>query len=151
MDPSTNEDGVGLAFALMASAARMVERIDDGVARRGFTDVRPTHGFAFAFLAAGGGTITGLAAHLGMTKQAAAQLVDEMETKGYVRRGPHPRDARARLVELTDAGRACMRAAEEAAAEAAGAWSGALGADRMVRLRRDLEHMAGDGPLRPMW
>ncbi|MDA2815110.1 MarR family transcriptional regulator [Nocardiopsis sp. RSe5-2] len=151
MDPSTNEDGVGLAFALLASAARMAERIDEGVARRGFSGLRPTHGFAFAYLAPAGGTVTGLAAHLGVTKQAAAQLVDELEAKGYVRRGPHPRDARARLVELTEAGRACTRAAEEAAAEAAGAWSEAIGADRMALLRRDLERMAEGGPIRPTW
>jgi DNA-binding MarR family transcriptional regulator len=129
----------------------LVDGISSGVAARGFADVRPAHGFAFARLSAGGATITQLAEHLDVTRQAAAQLVDELTAKGYVERRPHPRDARARLIVLTDRGRACTRAAEEAIAETLRPWEAALGAKRMLALRDDLLRVAPDGPLRPAW
>ena len=81
--------------------------ISAGVRARGFDDVRPARGFAFARLSAGGATVTQLAEHLDVTRQAAAQLVDELAAKGYMERRPHPRDARERLIVLTEKGWAC--------------------------------------------
>ncbi|MCZ9352495.1 MarR family transcriptional regulator [Streptomyces mutabilis] len=113
--------------------------------------MRPAHGFAFARLAPDGATVTDLAVHLGMTKQAASQLVDELVRKGYVARRPHPADARARLVVLTETGWACTRAAEEAAAEAVGAWADVLGEGGAAELRERLLRIAPGGPIRPAW
>ncbi|BBC96912.1 hypothetical protein HEP81_06040 [Streptomyces griseofuscus] len=50
-----------------------------------------------------------------MAKQAASRLVDEVVRRGYAELRPHPGDARARLIVLTERGRACTRAAEAAA------------------------------------
>jgi DNA-binding MarR family transcriptional regulator len=86
-----------------------------------------------------------------VTRQAAAQLVDELTTKGYVERRPHPLDARARLVVLTDKGRACTRAAEAAIADTLAPWEAALGKERLLALRDDLLRVAPGGPLRPTW
>ncbi|MFW5415551.1 MarR family transcriptional regulator [Nocardiopsis sp. CNT-189] len=146
-----DDDGLRLAALLLSAAGSLVDRIDEGVARRGFGGLRPAHGFAFVRLSRGGASVTELAEHLGVTKQAAGQLIDELERKGYVRRGPHPADARARLVVLTDAGRACTRAAEEAAAEAAAEWAGVLGERRLAELRRSLGEVAPPGLIRPTW
>lgn len=52
-----------------------------------------------------------------MTRQAAAQVADEMVAKGYVERRPHPTDARAGILTLPEKGRACTRAAETATTE----------------------------------
>src|SRR5438445_1594566 len=54
-------------------------------------------------------TLVELADHLGMTKQSASELVGALEREGYVRRLPHPTDGRARILELTDEGRAGLR------------------------------------------
>lgn len=99
-----NSDAMALSAALLAVAGDLTQRIQEGVVARGFADVRPAHGFAFARLAPDGATVTDLAAHLGVTKQAASQLVDEIVRKGYAERRPHPGDARARLVVLTERG-----------------------------------------------
>ncbi|WP_307619804.1 MarR family winged helix-turn-helix transcriptional regulator [Streptomyces sp. V3I7] len=104
-----------------------------------------------ARLAPDGATVTELAGHLGVTKQAASQLVDEIVRKGYAERRPHPEDARARLVVLTERGWACTRAAEEAAAEVVGAWGVILGEDSVRVLRECLEGIAAYGPVRPVW
>ncbi|MEV0637086.1 MarR family winged helix-turn-helix transcriptional regulator [Streptomyces sp. NPDC050619] len=145
-----NSEALALTAALLATAGDLTQRINDGVVARGF-EVRPAHGFAFVRLAPDGATVTDLAAHLGVTKQAASQLVDEIVRKGYAERRPHPEDARARLVVLTERGWACTRAAEEAAAEAVGAWVELLGEKGVRSLRDQLARIAPFGPIRPNW
>ena len=146
-----NDHAQSLAFSLLAASRALVDGVSAGVTARGFGDVRPAHGFAFARLSAGGATITELAEHLNVTRQAAAQLVDELVAKGYVERRPHPRDARARLIVLTDKGRACTEAAEAAIADTLHPWEAALGPERILALRDDLLRVAPAGPLRPTW
>ncbi|MER7054882.1 MarR family winged helix-turn-helix transcriptional regulator [Streptomyces sp. NPDC000351] len=146
-----NSDAMALSAALLAAAGGLTQRIHEGVVARGFEGLRPAHGFAFARMVPDGATVTDLAAHLGMTKQAASQLVDELVRRGYAERRPHPADARARLVVLTEPGRACTRAAEEAAAEAVRAWADVLGEGGVRALRDLLPRVAPDGPIRPTW
>lgn len=145
-----NSEALALAAALLAAAGDLTQRINDGVVARGF-EARPAWGFAFTRLAPDGATVTELAGHLGVTKQAASQLVDEIVRKGYAERRPHPGDARARLVVLTERGWACTRAAEEAAAEAVRAWTDVLGEGEVRALRDRLGRIAPHGPIRPTW
>jgi DNA-binding MarR family transcriptional regulator len=144
-------DAQSLTFGLLAASRALVDGISAGVRARGFDDLRPAHGFAFARLAPAGATITQLAEHLDVTRQAAAQLVDELTVKGYVERRPHPDDARARLIMLTDRGWACTRAANAAMADTVRGWVSALGERRLLALRDDLIRVAPQGPLRPTW
>jgi DNA-binding MarR family transcriptional regulator len=146
-----NSEAMALSAALLAVAGELTQRIHDGVVARGFEGLRPAHGFAFARLAPNGATVTDLAAHLGVTKQAASQLVDEVVRKGYAERRPHPDDARARLVVLTERGWACTRAAEEAAADAVRAWVDALGEGEVRALYGKLGRIAPYGPIKPAW
>jgi DNA-binding MarR family transcriptional regulator len=146
-----NHEVQSLAFGLLAASRALVDGVDAGVRSRGFADVRPAHGFAFSRLSAGGATITELAEHLDVTRQAAAQLVDELIAKGYVERRPHPRDARARLIVLTPKGTACTRAAEAAIADTLRQWEEVIGPERLRALRDDLLRVAPGGPLRPTW
>ncbi|MGW0632462.1 MarR family winged helix-turn-helix transcriptional regulator [Streptomyces sp. NPDC002758] len=145
-----NSEALALTAALLAAAGDLTRRINDGVVARGF-EGRPAYGFAFARLAPDGATVTDLAAHLGVTKQAASQLVDEIVRKGYAERRPHPGDARARLVVLTERGWACTRAAEEAAAEAVAGWIELLGEGEVRALCDRLVRIAPYGPIRPAW
>ncbi|WP_393099482.1 MarR family winged helix-turn-helix transcriptional regulator [Streptomyces sp. LN325] len=146
-----NSEAMALSAALLAVAGDLTQRIHEGVVARGFEGLRPAHGFAFTRLAPDGATVTELAAHLGVTKQAASQLVEELVRKGYVERHPHPGDARARLVVLTERGWACMRAAEESAAEAVRPWVELLGEGEVGVLRERLLRIAPYGPIRPAW
>ncbi|MER7719100.1 MarR family winged helix-turn-helix transcriptional regulator [Streptomyces flaveolus] len=146
-----NSDAMALSAALLAAAGGLTQRIHEGVVARGFEGLRPAHGFAFARLAPDGATVTDLAAHLGVTKQAASQLVDELVRKGYAERRPHPADARARLVVLTERGWACTRAAEEAAAEAVRGWTDVIGEGEVRALYGLLARVAPNGPVRPSW
>lgn len=93
-----NSEAMALSAALLSAAGELTQRIHEGVLARGFEGLRPAHGFAFARLSRGGATATDLAAHLGVTKQAASQLVDELVRKGYAEQpappGRRPRSAR---------------------------------------------------------
>jgi DNA-binding MarR family transcriptional regulator len=146
-----DDDALTLAALVLAAGNALVDGIHAGVVARGFTDLRPAHGFAFARLAPAGATVSELAAHMGVTRQAAAQLVDELVTKGYVERRPHPDDGRAQLIMLTERGWACTRAAEAAAAETIGTWAAILGEERLEETRRALAEIAPAGHLRPTW
>lgn len=149
--PVQNSEAMALSAALLAVAGELTQRIHEGVVARGFEGLRPAHGFAFTRLAPDGATVTELAAHLGVTKQGASQLVDELVRKGYVERHPHPGDARARLIVLTERGWACTRAAEESAAEAVRPWVELLGEGEVGVLRERLLRIAPYGPIRPTW
>ncbi|HEV7213447.1 MAG TPA: MarR family transcriptional regulator [Blastococcus sp.] len=139
------------AASVLGLAGRLIDGIQSGMAARGFDDVRPAHGFAFARISAGDATNADVAEHLGVTKQAASQLIDQLVTRGYVTRRPDPRDARARLLELTPRGTACTRAAESAAAEVVGRWRDRLPAGQFDALRAAVVALGEPGPLRIPW
>jgi DNA-binding MarR family transcriptional regulator len=149
--PVTSEDALALSAVLLGAASALVDGIHAGVVARGFADLRPAHGFAFARLAPLGATVGELAEHLGITKQAASQMVEELVRKGYVERRSHPDDGRARLIVLSERGWACTRAAEAAATDTVRPWATAIGEGRLRALRSDLARFAPPGHLRPTW
>ncbi|WP_306204126.1 MarR family winged helix-turn-helix transcriptional regulator [Actinoplanes sp. RD1] len=61
-----------------------------------------------------------LAEHLRIAARSATEVVDDLQERGLVERGPDPADRRATLVSLTGAGRAAgerIQAARQAEAE----------------------------------
>jgi DNA-binding MarR family transcriptional regulator len=92
--------------------------------------------------------------HLGVTKQAAVQLVDELEKRGYVSRQPHPEDRRARVVVLAPRGWACVERVVALWSEIERRWAALVGPERLTALREDLSAFvtaAGSPPIRPLW
>lgn len=146
-------------IALLALGLRaMVDELHRRLALLGFDDVRPAHGFAFVRLAPDGATGNELAEHLGVSKQAASQMVDYLERHDYVARRPDPRDKRGKTVVLTARGWACIRAVESILADIEGRLAAEVGSERMEALRADLRRLiatpGGDGAaqnLRPIW
>jgi DNA-binding MarR family transcriptional regulator len=139
------------AVAVLRLASQLVDGIQEGLARRGFDDVRPAHGFAFARISEGDATTADVAEHLGITKQAAGQIVEYLVDHGYVMRRPDERDARARLLLLTKRGRACTTAAEAAAADTVDGWKSQLGPAGFSQLGAALITITVPGRLRPSW
>ena len=144
-------DDWGTAVAVLRLANQLVDEIQQGLAHRGFADVRPAHGFAFVRISAGDATTADVAEHLGVTKQAAGQLVAYLVDRGYVLRRADPGDARARLLALTDRGRACTEAAEAAAIDAVGEWRTRLRPAAFAGLQEALTAITAPGRLRPAW
>lgn len=144
-------DGPMTAAAVLRIASQLVDGIQEGLARRGFDDVRPAHGFAFARISGTRATTADLAVHLGVTKQAAAQLVDHLVGHGYLTREADPGDGRAKLLVLTERGRACTSAAEQAATDVVQRWKAQLSPQQFAEMRDALHQIAVPGRLRPAW
>jgi DNA-binding MarR family transcriptional regulator len=148
MGPSSPEPDV---ITLLAVALR---RLRDELAAElraaGFTDLRPAQGYVLSRLSFGGVTAGQLGEHLGLTRQAAGQLADELERLGYVRREPHPADRRGKVIVLTDRGRARVQAVEQALAGIEVRLAEGLGLQALKSLRAGLVALgAGRAPLRP--
>jgi hypothetical protein len=62
------------------------------LAERGHSGVRPSHGAVFQYLDDTGTTVSVLAERAQMTKRAMAELVQHLETRGYVVQVPDPSD-----------------------------------------------------------
>jgi DNA-binding MarR family transcriptional regulator len=87
-----------------------------------------------------------LAEHLRIAPRSATEVVDDLESRGLVERGPDPDDRRATLVHLTDPGReigGAVRAAR--AADADGFFDRLSAADRaeLARILRTLREQPG--------
>jgi DNA-binding MarR family transcriptional regulator len=145
--------------ALLATAwSILVNDLHTELSKMGYDDIRPAHGFAFQLLAPNGATGNELAEHLGITKQAASQMIDFLEEHGYVARKPHPTDKRGKLVLLTQRGWDCIQAVEAILARIEGRWTELLGSEHIKMLHADLQRLVITSEsgilsyrLRPMW
>ena len=151
MTRPTSDPQLDLPWLVLRAATELVEQIQESVAESGFDDVRPAHGFAFVRIAQGDATVMELASHLGTTKQAASQLVEQLVARGYVTREPHPLDGRARVLRLTERGTACTRAAEDGMRQLAATWRQRLGRSTYATLHTALLGATTPGAVRPTW
>ena len=133
-----------LGRLLLETYRTLAAEITDAMAERGYPDVRAAHAAVFTNIDRRSGTrLTELARRARMTKQGMMLLIDELESRSYLRRVPDPEDARAKVVRLTAHGRRC---AAEARRVVAGVESGArrdLGIRRYATMREGLEMLAG--------
>src|ERR1700754_5232266 len=81
-------------------------RVYAGLAERGFPDIRPAHSSVFRYIKPDGSRVSDLAELADMTKQRMGYLAANLSDMGYVTIAPDPSDARAKLVTLTEKGRA---------------------------------------------
>ena len=126
-------DDPDLAIILVAANRCLGDRLTAAVRQTGARDARPAFGFVIRAVDAEEPTVTRLAELLGVSRQAASKLADEMVQRGYLLRGPDPDDRRRTRLRLSAKGR---RVRERAAAESA-----AIEAE----LRADVGDRAVDG------
>ncbi|WP_228538814.1 MarR family winged helix-turn-helix transcriptional regulator [Nocardia sp. XZ_19_385] len=100
-----------LGILLGLGYQHFVHEMREALAEKGFGDAGPSYGYVFRSLDLRAMNISELADRLTITKQGAAQLVDEMEKRGYVERRPDPGDRRAKLLYLSDKGNNALAAA----------------------------------------
>ncbi|MBW2244488.1 MAG: winged helix-turn-helix transcriptional regulator [Deltaproteobacteria bacterium] len=101
-------------------------------------DLRPAHTALFPHLSFEGTRTTVLAKKMGITKQAAGQIVAELERVGVLCRVPDPSDGRAKLVRFTTAGHRALMAGIGVLREVEDELAAELGEALMGRLNRDL-------------
>ena len=93
-------------FAILITAANrcVADRLVDAVAAVGGDRMRPSFGFVLRAVAAEEPSVSRLAELLGVTKQAASRLVDDMVTLGFLQRSDSPGDRRQKRLHLSPTG-----------------------------------------------
>ena len=95
---------------LRAARGSYAQAIGAHLAEAGFDDL-PRHGaFVLGGMANHGGSAVEMIRGLGVSKQAASQLIDTLVLRGYLTRAMNPNDRRRMTIELTERGRAAAGA-----------------------------------------
>ncbi|CUR59345.1 putative Transcriptional regulator, MarR family [metagenome] len=150
-------DGIALARLLAMGFRLAITGLHERLAERGWDDVRPPYGFVLLALRTGPLTVTDVAALMGMTKQAASQLVDAMAQSDYLVRSVDESDRRQRVLSLSTRGETLLGVVEEIYAEIEAEWADMASADDLRTTRDALTRIvltANDGVLpavRPTW
>ena len=110
-------DGVSepdFSILIVAANRCVADRLGAAVAEVGGEAMRPSFGFVIRAVAAEEPTVGRLAEMLGVSRQAASKVADDMVGRGYLLRGPDPDDRRRTRLRLGAKGR---RVRARAAAE----------------------------------
>ena len=138
-DHAGDQPNIGLLCFIVYRA--MEARVLADLTAAGFGDTTAAQGRVFARIDPDGTRVTDLAERAQVTKQTAGFLVDQLERTGYVRRVPDPRDARARLVQIAERGRAATEVARRTEAAVEAEWTHHLGRASAVQLRQALTRL----------
>jgi DNA-binding MarR family transcriptional regulator len=118
--------------------------LEGRVADTPYSDIRVTHGCVFGNIDPEGTRLTELAARARMTKQSVGEVTSDLEQRGYVERVPDPSDGRAKIIRLTERGRAAQALGVGLIDEIEQEWAERFGAERVAALREALEAITGE-------
>jgi DNA-binding MarR family transcriptional regulator len=93
-----------LARTLLDATRALDREIDVGLRDRGLWELKPSQARNLLLVDRTGTRLSELAQRAGITKQRMMQVVDELQSMGFLRRTPDPEDARAKVVRLTAKG-----------------------------------------------
>jgi DNA-binding MarR family transcriptional regulator len=110
-------------------------------AEAGYGDVREPHFQIFGNIRMGGIRLTELAERAQLSLAAASELVNDLEDLGYLTRRPDPADGRAKLIDLTERGRALMADAGGRVADIERRWSALVGEKNFQQMCRTMQRL----------
>jgi DNA-binding MarR family transcriptional regulator len=133
-----------LARLLLEAHRALAEEWVASMAERGYPGARSAHAVVALTIDRRAGTrLTDLAERARMTKQGMMLLVDDLESRGLVRRVPDTEDSRAKIVRLTTRGRTYVAEARRALQAVEGRARRGLGDRRYQQVRDSLEWLIG--------
>jgi DNA-binding MarR family transcriptional regulator len=91
--------------------------------------------FVIGAIARGGSPLSQIITGLGVSKQAAGQLVDTLVVRGYLERSPDPDDRRRMTVSLTERGQQAASASRSAIEQVDARAEARVGVERMAEAR----------------
>ena len=105
-----------IAFPALLRAARVTygDAIREALSKEGCDDVPRNGIFVLGSIARTGAPLSQIIKDLGVSKQAAGQLVDTLVLRGYLDRSVDPEDRRRQTVKLSERGRAAAAASRSA-------------------------------------
>jgi DNA-binding MarR family transcriptional regulator len=129
--------------ALMRGARGSYSRtIADHLGAAGFDDLPRNGPFVLGGMANWGGSASDMTRALGVTKQAASQLIDTLVLRGYLTREVNPADRRRMTIDLTGRGRAAAAVVATAIAEVDAQLAQMISPTEMAGLRAGLAALA---------
>jgi DNA-binding MarR family transcriptional regulator len=131
-------DSPDFAILLAAAYRALVDRLLAEMERAGIHGMRPAYGFVIRALAAESPNVNRLAQLLGVSKQAASKLADEMERAGFLERFPDASDRRQTRLRPSRSGRKVVARALATSAAIEGELRRKLGRRDVEGLRRAL-------------
>jgi DNA-binding MarR family transcriptional regulator len=114
----------------------------EALARVGCDDLPRNGAYVVGAIARTGSPLSGIIRELGMSKQAAGQLVDTLVLRGYLIRTPDTEDRRRMTVTLTERGRLAAEAAHGAVEDVDAALTQRVGAANVAATRATLGALA---------
>jgi DNA-binding MarR family transcriptional regulator len=110
MSSASPEEEITIPALLRGARASYAGAIGASLATAGFDDLPRNGPFVLGGMANRSGSATDMIQGLGVTKQAASQLIDTLVLRGYLTREINPVDRRRMTIELTERGRAAALA-----------------------------------------
>jgi DNA-binding MarR family transcriptional regulator len=135
-----------LVILVVRTAKALVDRLRGERPEGASSPMTVVHGLAARYLVGRDDVTTvELARYLGITKQSTSEVVNALERTGTVRRAPHPSDGRARVLLLTEEGRAKLDDGRVRWQELEHEWADLVGRDQLDVVRAALEsYLAAD-------
>jgi DNA-binding MarR family transcriptional regulator len=146
---TTNEQPLDFGILLAIGYQEFVRALRPAMVAAGFDDLGRSDGYVLRALDGNPLTVSALSELLDITKQGAAQIVDDMERRGYLERRPSPTDRRSRPLYLTERGQRALAAARRFHRRYERELIRRHGADPVATLRSVLTAIAGDSDGRP--
>jgi DNA-binding MarR family transcriptional regulator len=113
-DHDHDHDYVSIPALLRAARGSYGDAIRARLAEAGFDDMPRNGSFVLGGMANRGGSASDLIRELGVSKQAASQLIDALVLRGYLDRTVNPDDRRRLTLDVTERGRAAAAAVRTA-------------------------------------
>jgi DNA-binding MarR family transcriptional regulator len=124
----------------------LVDEVFENLVAAGFDDLRPVHRAILREMLVSNLRPSELGARLGLSKQAANDLVREFEAKGYITLEPDPDDGRAKRIVATDRGWQASEVAQQGSNSVGRRWAEQVGEERYVVFEEVLREItAADG------
>ncbi len=127
---------------LRAARSSYGNAIRSSLALAGFDDVPRNGSFVLGGMANQGGSAAGLIRELGVSKQAASQLIDTLVLRGYLVRDVDPQDRRRQTLAVTERGQAAADAIRSAVTAVDARLATMISAEEMSGLRAGLLALA---------
>lgn len=143
--PDENMSEMFIGALLRIPAQAIHRRIIRELNEAGFTELRLPHMAVMQYPGPDGVRPGVLAERASISKQAMNQLLGSLEEMGYLSRGVEGSEGRARIVRLTDRGRAVAVQIRKTAQEIEREWSAELGEEEFGELKRALRRVVGGG------
>jgi DNA-binding MarR family transcriptional regulator len=137
-DVDAASDDIVIPALLRVARRAYGHAIRERVAEAGFDDMPRNGPFVLGGMANRGGTAAGLIRALGITKQAASQLIDTLVLRGYLDREVNADDRRRLKIVLTERGRAAAAAVRAGVEQVDDQLAGRLSPEQLQGFRAGL-------------